>query len=653
MSLVQDRPEVVARASLLGGFELCDLDGRSLLPRSRKAVAILAYVSYHRDTDVSRGTLIDLCWSDRERAQGQSSLRQGLLEIRAALGALESLVIEVDRLRVKLNGRALDFAGESGEGLAGDPATLLSGVEPVSPVFDEWVEQERRVLVTREVGRAERALARAPAKSAEALAAAETILRLEPQNETAGRAAMAAHAAHGEVTKAIRVYKALCAALQEDGFDVSDTTRRLMDEMRTSSMPAPARPVAAPAVGAAGPPVLAILPVRMPAGAAELARRFTDEITARMTDVREVRTLSQAQGMRLDHSGEAMLQGAEEIGADYVLTSSADGVDGETAGIHQLFAVPGGEQVWSLRTRFDPTNAGMSIRRVLERLTGELVPAIEQHGWTRRLSADRTAWTGYHHYLKAKALIAHPADASYMDVAEPLLEKAIELDPGFGPPYAHLIASYNSSRHNTAPGSDRVAGINRAFELARRFLILDARNSSAHLALAWCHLRRRQFDMAERSLERAIELDPYDPNRINSIGTAYVYLGEFDRGEEYYNRASRLMIHDIDTQQTDYGELYYFRREYETALGYFRVGELRNPLRPRVLVCATLAQVGRLAEARQEAEAVMDIFRARWRGSEPFTPRAALRWYIEDFTLRRRVDVDNLVEGLTKAGFIL
>jgi tetratricopeptide (TPR) repeat protein len=158
--------------------------------------------------------------------------------------------------------------------------------------------------------------------------------------------------------------------------------------------------------------------------------------------------------------------------------------------------------------------------------------------------------------------------------------------------------------------------------------------------------------MAERSLERAVELGPYEPNRINAIGTAYVYLGEFDKGEEFYERAGRLMIHDFDPQQTDYGELCYFRREYEKALTYFRVGEYRNPLRPRILVCATLAQVGRLAEARAEAESVMGILRERWRGSEPFTPRAALRWYVDDFTLRRRVDVDNVIEGLTKAGFV-
>lgn len=639
--------KVVAHARLLGGFDFTDLEGHSLVPRSRKSAAILAYLAYNRDTDVQRGTLIDLVWSDRERVQGQNSLRQALLDIRASMGGLKAKLIDADRLTVRLNGAEVLFDIDDGEKAA--PATLLSGIDPVSPVFDEWVDQERRVLVTREVGRAERALARALANSPESLAAAEAVLRLEPQNETAARAAIAAHAAQGELTKAIRVYKSLQTSLKDDGFDVSEATRRLIDEVRSSgSAPATASSTERPRHG---PPVLAILPVRIASGASDLARRFTDEITVRMTEVREVRTLSQAQGMRLDRAGDAMLQGAQEVGADYVLTSSADNVGDEMVGIHQLFAVPSGEQVWSLRIKLVPGDAGTSIRSVLERLAGEVSPAIEHHGWMR-LPNDRDLWTGYHHYLYAKSLISNPPDTSYMDVAEPHLEKAIELDPEFGPAYPFLIASYNSARMNTAPGSDRIAGSNRAFELARRFLILDARNSSAHLALAWCHLRRRQFDLAERSLERAVELDPYDPDRINAIGVAYVYLGEFDRGEAFYDRASRLMIHDIDTQQTDYGELYYFRREYEKALTYFRVGEYRNPLRPRVLICATLAQVGRLAEAREEAEAVMEIFRERWHGSQPFAPRAALRWYVDDFTLRRRVDVDNLVEGLTKAGFM-
>ena len=172
------------------------------------------------------------------------------------------------------------------------------------------------------------------------------------------------------------------------------------------------------------------------------------------------------------------------------------------------------------------------------------------------------------------------------------------------------------------------------------------------MGAAWCLLRLRKFEDAEASLNEAIRYKLYDPDRINAIGTAFVWLGDTERGLRFYDIAKRRMIHNLDFLSTDYGEAYYFQKDYETAIGYLEVGELRNPVRTHILRCATLAQLGRLVEARADAQKAIGVFKDRWKGNEPFSVEKATKWYLAGVPLRRAEDMENLVHGLAKGGFV-
>ena len=101
-----------------------------LLPRSRKARAILAYLVMSGGAGASRDRLSGLLWGTRGQEQARASVRQALTEIRGALGEQRILA---DRLTVRLAGDTVETdLGRILEALRRDPDALadaLGGIE--------------------------------------------------------------------------------------------------------------------------------------------------------------------------------------------------------------------------------------------------------------------------------------------------------------------------------------------------------------------------------------------------------------------------------------------------------------------------------------------------------------------------------------------
>jgi len=155
----------LVRLRLFGPVEARSFSGESVLPRGRKAQAILAYLALSPDAVVPRQRFVDLLWSRRWGEQGRASLRQSLLELRAALGPCgdELLTVQRDRIglargRVWVDGlsrRADEPASAPGPAPAG-AERLLETLVGLDPQFDAWIHGLRKDLAaTRRTGRAE------------------------------------------------------------------------------------------------------------------------------------------------------------------------------------------------------------------------------------------------------------------------------------------------------------------------------------------------------------------------------------------------------------------------------------------------------------------------------------------------------------------
>lgn len=90
------------RICLFGPLSARTATGLDVLPRARKAQAILCYLAMAETDRVPRQRLVELLWSTRWIDQGRGSLRQALNDLKSALAPIAD-VLEIERNEVRLN----------------------------------------------------------------------------------------------------------------------------------------------------------------------------------------------------------------------------------------------------------------------------------------------------------------------------------------------------------------------------------------------------------------------------------------------------------------------------------------------------------------------------------------------------------------------
>jgi DNA-binding SARP family transcriptional activator len=225
---------------LLGPVEV-DVDGRALTVDTRKAIALLAYVSVLR-RPVSRETLTTLLWPDSSDHDGRGALRRTLSVLRSGLGSSglsvsrTTVEIDPDAVRVDLDRfRSLVNTARShthiGTAACSECRTTLEGAVAIargpfmegfslrdSETFDEWQSAEREVYQRELAGALERLVGEQIAASAweRAISSGQRWLGLDALHEPAHRALMEAYARSGESAAAIRQYRDAVAILDRE-----------------------------------------------------------------------------------------------------------------------------------------------------------------------------------------------------------------------------------------------------------------------------------------------------------------------------------------------------------------------------------------------------------------------------------------------------
>ena len=644
----------IAYARLLGAFDLEGPGGTSLVPDGRKDCGLLAYLLYNRGQRIPRTQLMDLCWSDRGREQKQRSLRQSLSKLKKRFGELSDQIIEVDRHNVAVHDSVrVDLLDDEAVLILPKTTTFLDGLRPVDPVFDKWFAEKQVQITSRIVAEAQKRMHTEGATDGDmALRYAEFILRLEPTNESAARTAMKVHGKNERLLDVKRVYDACCDALRAENIAPREATRQLFQSLQSPAASTSNQGDS----GKDGLPLIAVLPMKVISdddAHGHLSHGIADEFVSRMTTMPVLRVLSLNSSQHLDEGGADFLARASGMNVAYVLSGSItpDGTDFLCK--FKLSNVNQGLQVWTSDERVPQDALAANITDRTAGIIARLLPEVERLEVRRALQREPNSYRAYDHYLRARHLFFAADAKDYMASVQRHMEMAHELDPEFEPAYDQLIQSYNTGMYMTRLGVDLTKPRARALELAQKHLSLNSRNPNAHINMSWCLIWQRNFDLANRHVDEAIRLQPYDPNRLNAIGTALVFLGRLDEGEQFYRLCEQRTVHHLDYLHTDYGELCYLRDDYERALAWLNLGEKRNRFRTLFWRAPTLAQLGKLDEARADVAALVKEIQGRWHGPKPFRAADGLRWVIQLKMMRRDIDRDNLLDGLAKAGIVL
>ena len=186
--------------------------------------------------------------------------------------------------------------------------------------------------------------------------------------------------------------------------------------------------------------------------------------------------------------------------------------------------------------------------------------------------------------------------------AEQHFRRAIEIDPNFALAYVGLAETLGMRRFHDRYFVDDVWDQRRA--LIEKALELDPECARAYNVLGYIDSELGNYEVAEQSFRKAIELDPNDFHIVYWFGQHWYFRRQYEKALEYYRRAIRLAPDEPVLRIVEYGALSCLGR-YQEALDALMTGVRQHPEFPNFYwrIDEWYARVGAMGEALRWAEA--------------------------------------------------
>jgi class 3 adenylate cyclase/TolB-like protein/Flp pilus assembly protein TadD len=409
-----------------------------------------------------------------------------------------------------------------------------------------------------------------------------------------------------------------------------------------TSVPAPVAPPdagqAPPGEIATGPPTIAVLPLANRTGDPGqdyLADGLTESIITALGRFSGLRVV----GRRLAFSFKGYQGDPRQLGRELRARYLVEGSirrsgDGGRLSI-ELTDAESGVLLWSEELDAGSRDLPAMQQAILQRIVGALAVKLSRTEQARIASQPTDSLEAYDLVLRARHLIARRTRSANNE-ARSLLQRAIALDPSY--PGAHLALA---EAHLDAaswgwrePGRELAA----ARELALKAVELDPGEARAHQLLSTTYSAEGQWDLAEREVERALALNPSDPEVQWERGAVALRRGRMSEAIQHLEAALDADP-GLDPLWQDLGLAYWLAGRPQDAIAILRRGLVRRTDRPlaHAALAGIYAELGELPQAEAEANAVRRL--------EPFFAVANMRTFFADPALGERV-----VAALRKAG---
>jgi TolB-like protein/Tfp pilus assembly protein PilF len=267
---------------------------------------------------------------------------------------------------------------------------------------------------------------------------------------------------------------------------------------------------------------------------------FTDGITAdiiselsrwRRLDVRSRSASFRYRGIAVDTR-----QVARELDVRFVVEGSIRRL-GERVRISvQLIEAATGSHIWS--ERFDrELNEIFEVQdRVVQTIVSTLVGRVQISVNERSGRKPPASLAAYECVLKCNALAWDEPTGEAEAVR--LVEKAIELDPGYAFAYALLAALRLQQWYEAAGSLDSL--LEEAYVLATRAVSLGDGESTCHAMLGHACIGRRAYELAEHHGQRAVELNPNNQWNAADLGAILLHVGKSEEALTWLDRARQI-----------------------------------------------------------------------------------------------------------------
>lgn len=394
-----------------------------------------------------------------------------------------------------------------------------------------------------------------------------------------------------------------------------------LDDVRRKPLPLP------------GKPSIAVLPFVNVSNAPEresFADGLTEDLITDLSRTAELFVIARNSAFAYKGKARDVREIAEELGVHHLLEGSVRHAAGRVRINVQLVDALTGDHLWA--ERFDRELD--DIFAVQDEVTARIVEALLGRLRTPPPRQRPKSLEAYEVCVRARRLMDDTPQAA--QEAHLLLTRAISLDPDYAEAYRWLALNHWMGWVHSGGPTETSRGT--ALELARKAVALDPNDAGCRWALAYLLAYERDFAEADAEFARALALDPNEADAWAALSDITVLAGRVEEGLEHIRKAFRLNPFPASWYYLPLGQALYAAGEHQSVVEALRRDETHRTSSRRFLA-ASLGQLGRLEEARDEAELFLvgnpEFSIRHWAAMEPF----------RDTGLRER-----FVEGFRKAG---
>ncbi|MEK1852320.1 MAG: adenylate/guanylate cyclase domain-containing protein [Phyllobacterium sp.] len=319
---------------------------------------------------------------------------------------------------------------------------------------------------------------------------------------------------------------------------------------------------------------------------------------------------------------------ARDLGVRYLLEGSARRAGGRVRINVQLIDAVGGDHLWA--ERFDRSLE--DIFAVQDEVTGKIVEALVGRLTAQPARNKPASLDAYDLCVRARGLSLQTALAAREAIF--LLERAIAIDPEYAEAHRWLALNLWCG---WAFGNEPMEPYRARAEVeAQRAVALDPNDAGNHWVLGIILGHERRFAESDTEFDATLKLDPNYADAWAMRSDLITLEGRPADAVEHVRKALRLNPHPPGWYYWMLGQAQYALRDYESAVQtLLRTETYRTP--SRRILAASLAQLGRLEEARQEAELFMisnPHFTIRlWLLSHAFRDEDVRRHFVEGYRM--------------------
>jgi TolB-like protein/class 3 adenylate cyclase/thioredoxin-like negative regulator of GroEL len=374
---------------------------------------------------------------------------------------------------------------------------------------------------------------------------------------------------------------------------------------------------------------------------------FSDGITENIiTGLAQIRTLFViARNSTFTYKGKPVKvqQVAEDLGVRYVLEGSVQKSGDRLRITAQFIDALKGQHLWA--ERYDGTFG--DVFALQDKINHKIVAALAVKLTEGEKAHVEQKWTNnptsYDEYLKGREYASRLTADDY-DKAEACYKKALDLDPNFTQARAALASMYLNRAQFGLGEKSRIAYLaNRLWAVHHLREAMREPTPLAYRLSGDMDLLMRMHDAAISKIDKALSLDPNDPDIHGSLSWALCMIGRPAEAIEHAKRAMRLDPVNPDRYLYHIGVAQFCLGNMEEAATLLERALKLNPEQTVAAgpLAAAHAHLGRTEEAR----AACETLRKDWGDTMFIVPGI-----MNNYPFRDRGVADAVSEGLKKAG---